>query len=531
MEPATNPDTQKKEEEVFDLGNFSDYDENEDQDACGGDNNHKSKKDPSKKNTCTTDANKTCRTECQNIPAAEPIDADRLCKKCKEKKGTLKYRSDTICKECYLSALGHRFRTSMRLQVKLAKKDDEVLCCLSGGQNSLAMCKLISESLHNPGPRKMFFNAQMIHINEAASVRATEQEEEQNVQKINKFAEQHKLKVTIINLEDIYDLKTETLEEILVKSYGLPLGKADETAALDKAQKREKLQNLLNSLSDTGSSKEDLLFVFKKLLIADFASRNNIQKILFADTAQKVAINSLTLLCKGRGADLFNQVLPEDKTFSNATIYRPMNDFLTREVLIYDYFNKMDEFYVIYPKLEDFAPANKRLPGNGSINTLLENFVDKLQAGFPSTVHTVLNTLNKIKPKMDEKKICPICWGKKDKLGNILEKGSIIQYLKPQGKEEQIPSNKGLIDMDYESKKIKDEYLSSEYFQAKNNFEKIACFSCGRIFENAKDQTAFSENLPGFIKNSAQNICSQTMPKSINQKAYDYYFYDNEGEL
>ena len=127
-------------------------------------------------------------------------------------------------------------------------------------------------------------------------------------------------------------MKTETLEEILVKSYGLPLGKADETAALDKAQKREKLQNLLNSLSDTGSSKEDLLFVFKKLLIADFASRNNIQKILFADTAQKVAINSLTLLCKGRGADLFNQVLPEDKTFSNATIYRPMNDFLTREV-------------------------------------------------------------------------------------------------------------------------------------------------------------------------------------------------------
>ncbi len=38
----------------------------------------------------------------------------------------------------------------------------------------------------------MFFNAQMIHINEAASVRATEQEEEQNIQKVNKFAEQYK---------------------------------------------------------------------------------------------------------------------------------------------------------------------------------------------------------------------------------------------------------------------------------------------------------------------------------------------------
>jgi len=419
----------------------------------------------------------------------------------------------------------------MRLQVKLAKKDDEVLCCLSGGQNSLAMCKMISESLYNPGPRKMFFAAQVIHINEAAAQRTSEEDEAENVKRVNNFAEQHKLKLTIVNIEDIYDLKSETLEDILVKTYGISADKANENqASLDKAQKRQKIQNLLNSLSDTGSSKEDILFVFKKLLIADFATRNNIQKVIVADTAQKVAINSLTLLCKGRGADIFNQVVPEDKTFSNVTFYRPMNDFLTKEILIYDFFNKLDQFFVFNPRLEDFAPANKRLPGNGSINTLLENFINNIQAGFPSTVHTVLNTLNKIKPKMDEKKICPICWGKKDKLGNILEKGSIIQYLK-QGKEEEVPSNKGLIDMDYESKKIKDEYLSSEYFQTKNNFEKIACFSCGRIFENAKNQTELCENLPGIIRNPAENIRSQTMPKSINQEAYDYYFYDNEGEL
>ena len=136
--------------------------------------------------------------------------------------------------------------------------------------------------------------------------------------------------------------------------------------------------------------------------------------------------------------------------------------------------------------------------------------------------------MNKIKPKYSEKLTCPICWGRKDKLGNILEKGSIIQYLKPQApKENNEEAKDSFIDLDYESKKIKEDYLGSEYFKTKSHLEKVACFSCGRIFENAKDQNGLCENLPGFILNSAQNICDQTMPKEINKEAFDYYFYDD----
>jgi len=76
--------------------------------------------------------------------------------------------------------------------------------------------------------------------------------------------------------------------------------------------------------------------VFKKLLIVDFAHKKKIAKVLVGDTAQKIAIKSLTLLCKGRGGDLFNDVAIEDKRFGDVSIVRPMNEFLSKEVTIMD---------------------------------------------------------------------------------------------------------------------------------------------------------------------------------------------------
>ena len=52
-------------------------------------------------------------------------------------------------------------------------------------------CVQISESLYNPGPRKMFFKAQAIHINAAAVVNAPAEEEQENIDKIKRFAEKH----------------------------------------------------------------------------------------------------------------------------------------------------------------------------------------------------------------------------------------------------------------------------------------------------------------------------------------------------
>jgi len=46
--------------------------------------------------------------------------------------------------------------------------------------------------------------------------------------------------------------------------------------------------------------------------------------------------------------------------------------------------------------LAEYDEKNKRMPSLGSINFLLEDFVDGLQEEFQSTMYNVLNTIEKV---------------------------------------------------------------------------------------------------------------------------------------
>jgi len=46
-------------------------------------------------------------------------------------------------------------------------RDDHILMSFSGGPNSIALLKMMSETLFNPGAKKMFFTAQVVHIDES----------------------------------------------------------------------------------------------------------------------------------------------------------------------------------------------------------------------------------------------------------------------------------------------------------------------------------------------------------------------------
>jgi len=64
------------------------------------------------------------------------------------------------------------------------------------------------------------------------------------------------------------------------------------------------------------------------------------------------------------------------------------------------------------------------------------------------------------------------------------------------------------LDMEFHSKKIKEDYLGSEYFQNKHPLEKVGCFACGRTFENAKDPSAIHENFPDSLRKNAETLFS-----------------------
>jgi len=562
------------EEIEIDLGNFSDFEEQTDLDACGGDNNYKIKSTAKANvNEC---ANESCKDGIcadkskENLQLQETIEIpkDKLCRKCKLQRATVKLRNDICCKECYISALDHKFRSGLRTNLNIGKSDS-LLLCISGGPNSMAMGKLVSESLHNPITRKMFYVARILYIDEGSIYNFDNEKRKANIQKMRDYAQELKLCFDYLKIEDIYKLKSDKLTEKFAgkqpesqeekkvpeedakisvektekvqktgkpapgknkKDLDEPLPVTSPTVEFE-AENIEKLKQVLTTLSDTGSSKEDVLFQFKQYLIHDFALKNGVTKIALGDTAQKIAVKSLSQICKGRGANLLNEVGIIDAKFPELKVTRPMNDLLTKEVLFYNHHFGIDKHLLLNPALCEISEFKKsNLPANGNIDHLLEDFITKLQGGFPSTVHTVLNTLDKVKSKKNLETLCPLCLGKKDKLVNVLEKGSIIEHLT---QEKQVDNDGGtkadIIDITKECEKMKTNYMQSKFYTNKTSLEKVCCFGCGRAFENAKDPEKFSESLPEIIKTHGELALLHSYANLHTEKEFQkYMFYDED---
>jgi len=351
------------------------------------------------------------------------------------------------------------------------------------------------------------------------------------------MAKELNFEFNVLNLEDIFSMSNEKLTASLLSKY-IPSSAPNDNNIITESSKapqqeqpsldnRKKLLTLLENLSELGSCREDIMFHLKTTLITDFALKKGFNKIFVGDTAQKIATKSLAALCKGRGVNLFSDIALTNKKIEGTEFMRPMNDFLTKEILLYNHLHKMDPFFVLNPALADMVNVSKSIPGNGSIDRVLEKFIDKLQSGFPSTVHTILNTLDKIKPKYENNELCPLCLGKRDKISNVLEKGSVIDYIKPQS--DLFESKANVINVEEEDERIKKIYLNSEFYKNKTDLERVCCFACGRIIENSKNQKALVEALPQVVKESYQQISNTLFGKIIknDNDLINYSFYQS----
>lgn len=139
----------------------------------------------------------------------------------------------------------------------------------------------------------------------------------------------------------------------------------------------------------------------------------------------------------------------------------------------------------------------------------------------------MLNTIEKIRYKRVQDPLCPLCLGKRDKLVNVLEKGSVVQNLKKESGEE--PNE--IIDVLKESEKMNSSYLNSDFYSTKSDIEKVCCFGCGRTFENAKDSAKFAESLPEIIKTNAQiSIAISLAQKNSDEGLKNYVFYKDDSQ-
>jgi hypothetical protein len=88
----------------------------------------------------------------QNLDAAQIKDLmkeGKICYKCRLRRPNYKNKADKTCKGCFMDAMLHRFRMTLRNNAKIWK-DDLNLICVSGGSNSMALLDMIHEALFGP---------------------------------------------------------------------------------------------------------------------------------------------------------------------------------------------------------------------------------------------------------------------------------------------------------------------------------------------------------------------------------------------
>ncbi|KAF6077193.1 cytosolic thiouridylase subunit 2 [Phyllostomus discolor] len=153
------------------------------------------------------------------------------------------------------------------------------------------------------------------------------------------------------------------------------------------AAQTEALSRLFNSVK-TLTAKEELLQTLRTHLILHVARTHGYSKVMTGDSCTRLAIKLMTSLALGRGAFLAWDTGFSDERHGDVVVVRPMRDHTLKEIAFYNR---------LFAVPSVFTPAiDTKAPEKSSIHRLMEAFVLRLQAQFPSTVSTVYRTSEKL---------------------------------------------------------------------------------------------------------------------------------------
>ncbi|KAM7439858.1 Cytoplasmic tRNA 2-thiolation protein 2 [Porites harrisoni] len=164
----------------------------------------------------------------------------------------------------------------------------------------------------------------------------------------------------------------------------------------------EKLSNLFDvTLSMT--AKEDLLRTLRCQLLLATARKEGYSKVMLADCATRISIRLLSDISQGRGADLPFDTGFSDNRHGDVTLIRPMREFATKEIALYNFFNIVETVPI--------TTLGTMSHTHASIDRLTEEFVTGLQADFPFTVSTIFRTGDKLSAmdSSDDTTNCAFC--------------------------------------------------------------------------------------------------------------------------
>lgn len=309
----------------------------------------------------------------------------RICYNCK-KPSQFSYRNKlTICGECFSYHVCNRgFRSSIRNNLKLSGKTNFLIHHFDFSLNSIMIAHFLNQNSteNQVSQKKMFFDSLVVFIDFSFFAESVfPNVNRAYFDKLNSdFIDLMKslvLKHEIIKIEDFLDIK-ETTEFFLQ----VPI---------------------------SGDYRDDFIKILEKRIILQYCFKKKINKVLLNENLEQLATRSLKLLCKSRQNEIVSQC---SETFSfdfdgcSVVVLRPLVERSQREIYYYTYFNKiigkslnMHEWFQT-----ELNPKHISLPGKGSLNNLLSEFIFQQQSEFIATASNVQQTIEKLKESKIDKR-------------------------------------------------------------------------------------------------------------------------------
>ncbi|XP_016052865.1 PREDICTED: cytoplasmic tRNA 2-thiolation protein 2 isoform X2 [Miniopterus natalensis] len=375
------------------------------------------------------------REPAPDVPLPPRPGRELKCVKCKEGLPMVVIRAgDAFCRDCFKVFYVHKFRAVLGKN-RLIFPGEKVLLAWSGGPSSSSMVWQVLEGLSRDSAKRLRFVPGVVYIDEGAACGQSPEDRAKTLAEMKLILQTVGFPWHIVALEEVFSLPPSVLrcfaqepsgtkgaykaavDSFLQQQHAPAQGQEQQsqpgteelqspavlpTTVQTKAQphiasqteahlpttaQTEALSRLFDSVK-TLTAKEELLQTLRTHLILHVARTHGYSKVMMGDSCTRLAIKLMTSLALGRGAFLAWDTGFSDERHGDVVVVRPMRDHTLKEIAFYN------RLFAI-PSV--FTPAiDTKAPEKASIHRLMEAFMLRLQAQFPSTISTVYRTSEKL---------------------------------------------------------------------------------------------------------------------------------------
>ncbi|KAB0381733.1 hypothetical protein FD755_003650, partial [Muntiacus reevesi] len=329
---------------------------------------------------------------------AEPRTRDQKCVKCKEGLPVVVIRAgDAFCRDCFKALYVHKFR-AMLGKNRLIFPGEKVLLAWSGGASSSSMVWQVLEGLSRDSAKRLRFVPGVVYVDEGAACGQSPENRAKTLAEVKLVLQTTGFPWHIVALEEVFSLPPSVLrfsaqepagtegaykaavDSFLQQQHVLGADGVERqsqhcfqdphshTGPPTTAQ-TQALSRLFDSVK-TLTAKEELLQTLRTHLILHVARNHGYSKVMTGDSCTRLAIKLMTSLALGRGAFLAWDTVRLQAAQGSP---RRRGELGTPPV-----------------------GRSSRAPEKASIHRLMEAFILRLQAQFPSTISTVYRTSEKL---------------------------------------------------------------------------------------------------------------------------------------